>query len=347
MKKLISLIGPMRPMRPVSLIGLIGLVSVLMFSCEEKKGEIRLPESKGQPAELLVVAPAKMLQGEFADTLNTVVDCDAPGLGSTERIFRTMTIGAKGFGDMYKMMHSQLILEIDPAQKKTVMGTAHDVYARPQLQVLVKGSNEEAIADYLSENRERIQRIFLDFQLDRYAQFLETKYSKKASDEMKRLGYDIRIPSDIASAKTGKDFLWASSNRGGDRDINFVFYTYPWNGESITDTALFVAKRDSVLKANIPGSQPNQWVTTTRGELGTPVLWSSNRNIAGKEQFEVRGLWEMKNGFMGGPFVSLVSIDSVARKVVVTESFVFSPNSSKRDLLRSVEAGLRTLRKKR
>ena len=48
---------------------------------------------------------------------------------------------------------------------------------------------------------------------------------------------------------------------------------------------------------------------------------------------------------MGGPFVSLVSVDSVAREVVVAEGFVFSPNSSKRDLLRSLEAGLRTLRK--
>ena len=60
---------------------------------------------------------------------------------------------------------------------------------------------------------------------------------------------------------------------------------------------------------------------------------------------EVRGLWDMHGGFMGGPFVAQVRVDSVARKVVCAEGFVFSPNSAKRDLLRSVEAGLRTLRK--
>lgn len=334
--------------RPLSLIGLMSLICLIgiFSSCEEKKDTVRLAESKGQPAELLVVAPSKMLHGEYADSLNSVVDCDAPGLGSTERIFRTMTIGTKGYEKIYKLMHSQLLIEIDPAQKETVMGVAHDVYARPQLQVLIKGASEKDVSQFLSENRERIQRMFLDFQLDRYAQFLEKKYSKKASKALTQLGYDVHLPSDIGSAKPGKNFLWASSNRGGDKDINFVFYTYPWNGESIADTALFVAKRDSVLKANIPGSRPDQWVVTTRGETGTPVLWPALRKIAGKEQYEVRGLWEMKNGFMGGPFVSLVSIDSVARKVVVTESFVFSPNSSKRDLLRSVEAGLRTLRKK-
>ena len=337
--------------KPINSIGLIGILIIsfsqfLIFSCEEKKGEVRLAESKGQPAELLVVAPPRMLQGEYSDSLNSVVDCDAPGLGSTERIFRTMSIGTKGYEKIYKLMHSQLLIEIDPAQREPVMGVAHDVYARPQIQLLVKGNSEKAISLFLSENRERIQRLFLDFQLDRYAQFLSKKHSKKVSKALSGLGYDIRMPSDIGSTKSGKDFLWASSNRGGEKDINFVFYTYPWNGESITDTALFVAKRDSVMKENIPGSQPNQWMTTTRGQTGQPVLWPAFRKISSKEQYEVRGLWEMKNGFMGGPFVSLVTVDSAAHKVVVTEGFVFSPNSSKRDLLRSVEAGLRTLRKK-
>ena len=321
-------------------------VMFTLVACEEKKEGIKLPESKGQPSELLVVAPPKMLSGEYLDSLNTVVNSDAPGLGSTERIFRTMTIGSKGYEKIYKLMHSQLFIEIDPAQKEPVMGMLHDVYASPQLQVKVTGNSEKTVVQFLCENRERIQRLFLDFQLDRYAKFLQTKYSKKTSDELARLGYDVRVPSDIASAKTGKDFLWASSNRGGDKDINFVFYTYPWNGEDIADTALFVSKRDSVMKANIPGSQPNQWMATARGETQTPVLWPAFRKIADKQQYEVRGLWEMKNGFMGGPFVSLVSVDSVNRRVVVAESFVFSPNSSKRDLLRSVEAGLRTLRKK-
>lgn len=332
-------------MKNVKLILILSFSHFLLFSCE-KKGEVRLVESKGQPAELLVVAPPRMIHGEYGDSLNSVVDCDAPGLGSTERIFRTMIIGTKGYEKVYKLIHSQLHIEIDPTQQEPVMGVAHDVYARPQMQVLVKGSSEETIVQFLSANRERIQRLFLDFQLDRYAQFLQKKYSKKVSKALASLGYDIRVPSDIGSTKSGKDFLWGSSNRGGDKDINFVFYTYPWNGENICDTALFVSKRDSVMKENIPGSRPDQWMVTSRGETKQPVLWPAFRNIAGKQQYEVRGLWEMKNGFMGGPFVSLVSIDSVERRVVVTEGFVFSPNSAKRDLLRSVEAGLRTLRKK-
>lgn len=318
---------------------------MLLAACDEKKGPVRLPESKGQPAELVVVVPAAMLHGECRDTLDTVVDCDAPGLGSSERIFRTLTIGEKGFESVYKQMHSHLLLKIEPGQKEPAMGVARDVYASPQLQIMIKAPSEKEMCHYLSEKREFIQRLILDFQLDRQALILKQRFSKKTSDALRKLGYDVRVSPEIGSTKAGKSFLWASTNRGGERDMNFVFYTYPWDGGAVEDTALFVRKRDSVLRANIPGSRPDQWMTTSRGQSGAPVLWSSLRNIGGKEQFEVKGLWELENGFMGGPFVSLVSVDSVAREVVVAEGFVFSPNSSKRDLLRSLEAGLRTLRK--
>ena len=316
-----------------------------LTSCEEDKK--RLAESKGQPAELLVVLQAPLLNTAVADSLQTLTDCDAPGLGSSERIFRTMTIGDNGYQKVYKLMHSQLHVELDPSLSEAKWGVTYDLYATPQMIVVLRGPSLETLCEGIAQNRERIQRLIMDFQLNRYARLLQRKYSKRVKDDMQKLGYDVRVPSDIASTKAGKDFLWGSSNRGGDKDINFMFYTYPWNGEEITDTALFVQKRDSVMKANVPGSLPGQYMATTRGEKGTPVLWTAYRKIDDLDRFEVRGLWEMKNGYMGGPFVSLVQVDSIDRRVVVAEGFVFSPNSSKRDLLRSVESALRTLRKRK
>ncbi|MBQ8969138.1 MAG: DUF4837 family protein [Bacteroidaceae bacterium] len=317
--------------------------ALLASACEEeKKG---LAESKGLPAELVVVVSPQMSKNENEDTLNSVVDADAPGLASSERIFRSMTIGEKVYEKGFKMMHSQLFVKIDPSVKEPSLGIAHDVYATPQLQIMVKAPTEKQMRQYLSQNRERIQNLILDFQLDRFAGILRRQYSKKTLDDLRPLGYEVFMPVDLVATKSGKNFLWASSNRGGDRDVNFVFYTYPWNGENVADTSLFVARRDSVMKANIPGSQPDQWMTTARGEQGIPVVWASLRKIGGEARYEVRGLWEMHHAFMGGPFVSLVTVDTVERRVVVGEGFVFSPNSSKRDLLRSVEAGLRTIQK--
>ncbi|MBQ9558848.1 MAG: DUF4837 family protein [Bacteroidaceae bacterium] len=326
-------------------VGLLGLgLLFLLVACTDREPR-QLSESKGQPAELLVVVPSGMQHGELADTLREIIDCDAPGLGSSERIFRSMTIGERGYQKIYRVMHSQLRVELDPSLKEPTLGVAHDVHARPQLQLLVRGASQQQLCRFLSQNRERIQRIILDFQLDRYAGILRHKSSQKVTDDLKKLGYDVRMPVDMVATKSGRDFLWGSSNRGGDKDIHFVFYTYPWQGEDVADTALFVQKRDSVLKVNIPGSQPGQWMTTARDDYGRPVLWPVLRRRDGRLIYEVRGLWEMHGGFMGGPLVANVQVDTAARRVVVAEGFVFSPNSAKRDLLRSVEAGLRTLKK--
>ena len=78
---------------------------------------------------------------------------------------------------------------------------------------------------------------------------------------------------------------------------------------------------------------------------GVPVLFSRMRDIEGQKAFEVRGLWEMRNGALGGPFVSLTRIDSINNKLIVAEGFVYSPSTDKRDLLRTVEASLWTLYK--
>ena len=314
-----------------------------LVGCKEDKPH--LADAKGTPSELLVVIPTSLIDTDIADTLQTITDCDAPGLGSSERIFRTMTIGAKGYEKVYKLMHSQLRVELDPKQQKPVLGVARDVNARPQLQLLVRAASPADLRGFLSQNREHIQHLILDFQLERYANMLRTKHSRKVTTELRRLGYDVSMPVDMASAKRGRDFLWASSNRGGDKDINFVFYTLPWHGEDITDIDFYVHKRDSVMQANVPGSQEGQWMQTSRTPEGEPILWPLLRKSNDSEQVEIRGLWDMKGGFMGGPFVAHVSVDTVAGKIVFAEGFVFSPNSAKRDLLRSVEAGLRTLRK--
>jgi hypothetical protein len=157
------------------------------------------------------------------------------------------------------------------------------------------------------------------------------------------MGYSICAPEDIRATKRADHFLWAGSNRN-EKDLNLVVYSYPWDGTDVCTAENFVTKRDSVMQQHIPGSTPEQWMQTTRID-GRPIIFSERRDIDGRRVQEVRGLWEMRRGALGGPFVSIVSIDSAAARVVVAEGFVYSPSTDKRDLLRMVEASLRTLRK--
>jgi hypothetical protein len=49
---------------------------------------------------------------------------------------------------------------------------------------------------------------------------------------------------------------------------------------------------------------------------------------------QLRGLWKLENGFMGGPFISLSTVDG----------FVYAPGAKKREFLRQVETILYSLK---
>ena len=72
-------------------------------------------------------------------------------------------------------------------------------------------------------------------------------------------------------------------------------------------------------------------------------VWTKNISVNGKFAMEARGLWEMRNAPMGGPFVSHSRIDEKNGRVIVVEGFVYAPEKMKRTLIRRLEAALYTL----
>ena len=53
---------------------------------------------------------------------------------------------------------------------------------------------------------------------------------------------------------------------------------------------------------------------------------------------EMRGLWEVVNDYMGGPFVSHTFLDEQNHYVITMVAFVYAPKYDKRNYLRQVES---------
>ena len=325
---------------------IIGLMAVLLLAgCGSSASDKpRIVASKGLPSELLLVVDKAVWQSDVADTLMAITQSDVPGLMQHEDYFRVTRIFSPYYVQKYTTMHSQLFVTLDGNLKKPLLGVSYDVVARPQIQVTVSAPNLDELRRFLSTRAPQIRQLIGEAQLDMRAAQLRKRYSQQAAQDLKAvMGYTICAPENIRATKKGKRFLWAGSNLN-EKDLNVVVYTYPWDGSEVRTPESFVSRRDSVMKANIPGSEPDQWMQTTRID-GRPILTSVLRPMNGQLTQEVHGLWEMRNGALGGPFVSLVRIDSLASEVIVAEGFVYSPSTDKRELLRTVEASLRTLRK--
>ncbi len=331
-----------------SLKNLFALLLALaaLTACNDGGGN-SLMASKGLPCELLVVCDPRVTGSDLMDSVKTVTECECPGLGTAEDIFRVNNISQKAYTSVFWSMHSKIFFSIDPKLKEPRLGVARDVKSRPQLEIHVEAPDEASMRSFIAQKREAIQELLIDFQTERLGSLAQNRFSKKVDDDLAAVaGYSVRMPSDMVATKKGENFLWGGSNRS-QQDINFIFYTYPWNGQDIADVSTFVSKRDSVLKANIPGSRPDQHMVTSRGLEEQPVVWPRLRRINGELTLQVRGLWELENGFLGGPFSALVSVDSAENKVVVREGFVYNPEGQKRDLMRQLEGSLLTLRKQK
>ena len=310
----------------------------------DKTAEKRLVRSVGLPSELLLVTDAQVWQSDLSDSLTQLLCGPVPGLTQAEPFFRLTRILSQHYKPKFSTFHSKLFVRIDPSLRRPLMGLDRDVVARPQIEVTVAAPTLDALRAYLSEYGPRARQLLADAQIDMRAAQLSRKPNRRISSELDSLlGLTIDAPTELCATKRRDHFLWAGTNRN-ERDLNLVVYTYPWDGSEVLTPENFVHRRDSVMQAHIPGSEPDQWMATTRVD-GRPVLLSEMRLMDGRRVQQVRGLWEMRNAALGGPFVALASVDTAQQRVVVAEGFVYSPSTDKRDLLRTLEASLRTLRK--
>ena len=117
--------------------------------------------------------------------------------------------------------------------------------------------------------------------------------------------------------------------------VSIMMYSYPYEGPETFNKKYILHKRDSVLRINMPGSEPDMYMQTDTAFTDVkPIV------VHHKYAMEARGLWYMKHDGMGGPFVSHSRVDTENNRVVVVEGFVFAPEKMKRGLMRRMEGSL-------
>ncbi len=237
------------------------------------------------------------------------------------------------------MIRNIIIVDIQDIYTKASFKYAKDVYANPQMILTIQAPNEEEFEKFVKENRQTIINFFTRAEMNRQITSLEKKHSNFISNKVDSLfGCDIWLPAELTNSKTGEDFFWASTNTGT-ADRNFVMYSYPYTDKDTFTKEYFVHKRDSVMKANIPGFKEGVYMATD--SLLTDVR---PINVQNSYTMEARGLWRMKGDFMGGPYVSHTRLDENNQRIITAEIFVYSPDKMKRNLVRQMEASLYTLK---
>ena len=66
-------------------------------------------------------------------------------------------------------------------------------------------------------------------------------------------------------------------------------------------------------------------------------MYSSNMQLNGKFVVETRGIWEVVNDFMGGPYLSYSILNAETNEILLVEGFIHAPSKTKRNYMQQLE----------
>ncbi|MBQ0081484.1 MAG: DUF4837 family protein [Alistipes sp.] len=319
------------------------ILSFAFFSCGAFDSMKKLSSSKkvaqGAPYELLVVANAQEWESSIGEQIRNLFSRPIPIVD--EPSFTIMRVTADDFKNILPEHRNILLVSVSPKVKKAAAIIKYDVISAPQIQITLQAPSLEEMLQYLNENGDNLLQVFEIAERNRtikYAQnFSETKIQELIKE---KFGINMLIPKGYTLRSQSDNFVWISyefptASQG------FFIYSYKYTGQASLSRDRLIQKR-SEFASRIPGPADGSFMSTVRevpnaeddGYVPFEADYATLR-ISSRPWIEMRGLWDVENYFMGGPFVSYTTV--YENNVVTLDCYVYSPKHPKRNYLRPLE----------
>lgn len=245
-------------MRTQHLITLFLLGLLTLTGCNTSIVEKR---ATGLPYEVLVVMTKEVNDSEVGELVRAQLN--TPGCGtSPDRTFHAYYLrSVETFNGLLRYVRNILLVDIDPAKYTTVsMKTSKDEWATNQEVIKLNAPSTEELVTYLLFHDSDIVNQFSKVERERRVAILKKDYSQLAMDKVNEK-FDIQLyaPNDMTYYKDTTDFLWVSNNAKTGR-VDLLVYSFPYTDENTFTEDYLVAKRDTVLKVNLPGCFPGSYI---------------------------------------------------------------------------------------
>ncbi len=163
--------------------------------------------------------------------------------------------------------------------------------------------------------------------------------SLKAEEEM---SLDIKIPNEYVLAvedlsnvvnKDTTSFIWMRKE-SEDVSSNIMLYSYPYKSEKQFSDEGIKEVRDLIGKKYISTTVEGSYMKINDVDL---PMYAGETDVNGVYAWEVRGIWEMENDFMGGSFISFLLHHKDKGRLIMVDGFVYAPGKKKRDYMMQLE----------
>lgn len=316
----------------------VAFLAMCAISCNQQKSrKALLPNISGKPGEVIVVINKGDWEGSMGNVLRDSLACDFPFLPQREPMFDLVNVAPSGFTSMFQLHRNILIVNISTDVTEPGMLYKNDVWAAPQCVIRLNAPTEETAVELYKENSMKIKAVIE--QAERARVIANTKrYEELALAPVvtAMAGGSPHFPSGYKLKKSTDDFIWITySTQFTEQSI--LVYKYPVvEGQNMMSPENLVKAQGEMMMKNVPGMFENTYM------IISPVIAPSvHYKKYGEHEFaELRGLWEVHNDYMGGPFVTHAFYSPDGKNIIMLQAFVYAPKYDKKNYLKQIESVL-------
>ncbi len=324
-----------------------------LFACnnEEVNNEnfSYLPDAVGGYSTLNIVADQTLWDNGLKKQVEPIFTKEIRGLLNREPEFDLQTIRSKAFNRLFQRQRHILIFVTSKKISKKGISVKKNIFAKGQIIVQVSGSSNKETTQIFNEKKLQIFKLFENHRTSIIQKLAKLKNNLSLENQLSNSqGIQLIIPQSYQLALDTDNFFYVTKkakikcekfNHGSCYIQTGIFtYFFDYTSQDIFTPNKFIAMRDSITKLYIEGSSQRDSLRSYMKVYKGLSVSTKDVNINGNFAFEVKGWWDLQNGTMGGPFVSVAYVDELRNRVIVVDAFVFGPNFNKRRFIKELEA---------
>ena len=314
------------------------ILTILFSSCHTDKKKPLLPAPTGKPGEVLIVLDEYLIKSDIADFFRKLMGRAFEAIPQYEPIYDPVFVPTDGFSKLFKSHRNIITIKISEDYTGSKIIVQRDVWARYQVLVNVAGNSKAAVLSSLEENGEKLLDLLDQSERTRAVENYKRNKAKGVDSRLRQEHHiSLSVPASFSFGVDTSNFVWLA-HEYADLIQGILIYYYDYTDPNTFTSDYLIRKPNEFTRQYVPGPFKNSYMVV---EDQYPVLM---REMARDSTYviELRGLWKLENGFMGGPFLSLTSLDEKRNRVVTVEGFVHAPGLDKRNYVRELEAILYT-----
>ncbi len=219
-----------------------------------------------------------------------------------------------------------------------------DKWAKGQLFVYLYGLGPDKLIRNIQENSDAVIRRIKKHERPRIeaTAYQAGEHEELITEIQDKFGIYLRVPKDYFKAVYDPDnhFMWIRKETK-ELSSNILIHKRPYTSTDQFSKEGLKRIRDELGRKYISTRIENTYMRID--DVHLPLIVTPRR-VNNVPALEARGIWEIVNDYMAGPFISLLMVNPKTNEIIFLDGFIWAPGEDHRDYVEQLEAILNTVK---